>query len=65
MLNVNEILNYVFILQIENISVYQLISEKYKLPKVNHQCSNGHNVKNECFQICFHAFRMISIVRVA
>lgn len=34
MLNVNEILNYVFILQIENISVYQLISEKYKLPRV-------------------------------
>lgn len=34
MLNVNEILNYVFILQIENISVYQLISEKYKLSRV-------------------------------
>lgn len=34
MLNVNEILSYVFILQIENISVCQLISEKYKLPRV-------------------------------
>lgn len=35
MLNVNEILNYVFILQIENISVYQLISKKYKLHRVD------------------------------